>query len=424
MAFTAADRARTSERNWSGNYEYLGRVVAPSSVNQIRELIRSAGKVGFLGSRHSFNAIADSGVLIDMRALPRSIDVDSGGRVARVSGAMTYGDVALALDSHGMALANFASLPHITVAGAIATGTHGSGVANASLGTSVTALEIIRADGETVEVTRASGDFAGYVVGLGALGAVTAVTLEIEPAYQVRQSVIQNVPWSSLVGDLRAVMSSAYSVSLFTRWDGSVRQAWLKERVSASESRPHGAFADGQPAQEDLHPVGDLDPVNCTPQMGREGPSFDRLPHFRMNFTPSDGDELQSEFLLDWAVAAEAIEALSAIGDRIRPALIVCEVRAVAGDDQWMSPAYGRDSIAVHFTWRQQPRDVAAALELIEGVLLPLGARPHWGKVFLAQRDDIAPRYPKLADFLALAERCDPGHVFRNDWLERHVFGG
>jgi xylitol oxidase len=412
------------ERNWSGSYRYSGRVLRPRSLDEVRERIGAASTVGFLGSRHSFNAMADSSVLIDMRALPHTIAVDVSARVARVSGWTTYGELALELDRHGMALANFASLPHITVAGAIATGTHGSGIANGSLGTSVTALEIIAADGETVRVSRGDPDFAGCVVGLGALGAVTGVTLDIEPAYAVAQTVIRDVPWSSLLPDLRAVMGSAYSVSLFTRWDGSVGQAWCKDRVGGAGRERHAGLADGQPAERDLHPVGaDLDPVNCTPQMGLPGPSYDRLPHFRINHAPSSGDEIQSEFLLDWSVAAEAVEALGAIGARIGPALLVSEVRAVAGDDHWMSPAFGRNSIAVHFTWKREPDAVTAALGLIEAALLPLGARPHWGKMFLAGSDYISSQYPELGRFAALAERFDPGHAFRNDWLSRHVFG-
>jgi xylitol oxidase len=411
------------EVNWARNYRYKGRIARPQSVDALREVISSSQKVGFLGSRHSFNAIADSDVLVDMRSLPESIDIDVDRRIAMVSGGTTYGTLAQELDRHGMALANFASLPHITVAGAIASGTHGSGTENGGLGTSVMSLELITADAKSVYVERGHADFAGCVVGLGALGAVVRVGVNIEPAYTVRQFVMQDVPWSSVARDLRAVMSSAYSVSLFTRWDDSVSQAWVKQRVADDSVAMHPALADGRPAETDLHPVGDLDTANCTPQLGVEGPSFDRLPHFRIGFTPSSGEELQSEFLVDWSAATDAVEAMRAIGDRIRPALLISEVRAVAGDELWMSPSFGRDSLAIHFTWRPEPELVEAALTVVESVLLPLGARPHWGKVFLAESDDIRDRYPKLEEFSALAERFDPDHAFRNAWLERHVFG-
>jgi alditol oxidase len=411
------------ELNWSRNYRYQGRIARPESVDALREVISSSQKVGFLGSRHSFNAIADSDVLVDMRSLPESIDIDLDRRTAMVSGGTTYGTLALELDRRGMALANFASLPHITVAGAIATGTHGSGTENGGLGTAVTAIEMVTAGAKSVYLERGHPDFAGCVVGLGALGAVVRVGIEIEPAYSVRQFVIQDVPWSSVATDLRGVMSSAYSVSLFTRWDDRVSQAWLKQRVAGDSVELHPALADGHPAEKDLHPVGDLDTANCTPQLGLEGPSFDRLPHFRIGFTPSSGDELQSEFLVDWSAASDAVEAMRTIGARIRPALLISEVRAVAGDELWMSPSFGRDSLAIHFTWRPEPELVQAALTVVEGALLPLGARPHWGKVFLAEREYIREQYPKFEDFSALAERFDPNHALRNDWLERHVFG-
>lgn len=408
--------------NWARNYRYQGRIAKPQSVDALREVIAGSQRVGFLGSRHSFNAIADSDALVDMRSLPQAIDIDVDRRVAMVSGGTTYGTLAQELDRHGMALANFASLPHITVAGAIATGTHGSGIGNGGLGTSVNCLEIITAGGESVRVERGRLDFAGCVVGLGALGAVVRVGVDIEPAYNVRQLVIQDAPWSSVAMDLWGVMSSAYSVSLFTRWDERVSQAWLKQRVSDGSAGIHPALADGHPAEKDVHPVGDLDTVNCTPQLGLEGPSFDRLPHFRIGFTPSSGDELQSEFLLDWSAAEAAVEAMRAIGDRIRPALLISEIRAVAADELWMSPSFGRDSLAIHFTWRPERELVEAALTLIEGALLPLGARPHWGKVFLAEREYVRDQYPKFEAFSALAERFDPDHAFRNAWLERHLF--
>lgn len=420
IAATAADG---SEVNWARNYRYQGRIERPNSVDALRAVLSSAQKVGFLGSRHSFNAIADSDVLVDMRSLPESIEIDVGRRTAVVSGGTTYATLALELDRHGMALANFASLPHITVAGAIATGTHGSGAGNGGLGTSVAALQIITADGESVYVQRGQPDFAGCVVALGALGAIVSVGIDIEPAYNVRQFVTQDVPWASLASELRAVMGSAYSVSLFTHWGENVEQAWIKQRVAGGSVTMHPALADGRPAKTNLHPVGDLDTANSTPQLGLEGPSYDRLPHFRIGFTPSNGNELQSEFLLDWSAATDAIAAMRTIGPRLRPALLISEIRAVAGDELWMSPSFGRDSLAIHFTWRPEPELVETALTLVEGALLPLAARPHWGKVFLAESDYIRGQYPKLEEFAALTARFDPNRMFRNAWLERNVFG-
>lgn len=405
------------ETNWAGNHAYGGRVVAPASLEALQEVVANETSVGFLGSRHSFNAIADADVLVDMRALPERIEIDAAGRRATVSGASTYGALAVELETHGLALANLASLPHISVAGAIATGTHGSGVRNGGLGTAVTALEILRGDGEVVRVTRADPDFAGGVVHLGALGPVLAVELELEPTYRVAQWVRAGIPWPAIVEDLDAVLGATYSVSLFTLWDGQVRHGWFKARVDAADRAPDLA-AWGSAETREVHPIPGLDPVHCTPQLGRPGPWFDRLPHFRIGFVPSNGDELQSEYLVDRRAAAEAVRALDAIGDEIRPVLQISEVRAVAADDLWLSPAFERDSVAFHFTWRLEPGPVAAALERIEAALLPLGARPHWGKVFSAP-----PRgYPRLDDFAALARRFDPDRTFTSPWLEEFVF--
>jgi xylitol oxidase len=412
-----------AERNWAGNHVYAGRVVRPRSVEELQDVVGASPRVGFLGSRHSFNAIADADVLVDMRALPPVIEVDARRRRATVSGATTYGDLAPVLEAHGLALANLASLPHITVAGAIATGTHGSGLGNGALATAVTALQIVRSDGELVRVSRDDPDFDGCVVHLGALGAVVRVTLALEPTYQVRQWVVEDLPWTSVLGELQTVMRAAYSVSLFTRWDATVAQAWFKERRDAEGGVPASVLGLGTPARADRHPVGDLDPINCTPQLGRPGPWFDRLPHFRLGFTPSSGDELQSEYLVGWDRATEAIAAVAQLGDAIRPVLQISEVRAVAADRLWMSPSYGRDTLAIHFTWQPAPEAVAAAVRRVERALLPLGARPHWGKVFGADARALADRYPRLADFAALAGRFDPEHAFGNEWLERHAFG-
>jgi xylitol oxidase len=412
-----------AERNWAGNHVYAGRVVRPRSVQELQHVVAASRSVGFLGSRHAFNAIADRDLLIDMRALPPLIEVDAARRSATVSGATTYGELAPVAEAHGLALANLASLPHISVAGAIATGTHGSGLGNAALAGAVTGLQVVRGDGELVRIARTDPHFDGCVVHLGALGAVVTVTLALEPTYQVRQWVVEDVPWAALAGQLEAVMRAAYSVSLFTRWDGAVSQLWVKERLDSGRDVPPALLALGPPARVNRHPIGGLDPIHCTAQLGQPGPWFDRLPHFRLAFTPSSGDELQSEYFVGWERAAEAIAAVQRLGDAIRPALLVSEVRAVAGDRLWMSPSYGGDALAIHFTWRPAPGAVAAAVRRVEAVLLPLGARPHWGKVFGADARALDGRYPRLGQFAALADRHDPEHAFRNAWLERHVFG-
>ena len=171
----------------------------------------------------------------------------------------------------------------------------------------------------------------------------------------------------------------------------------------------------------DRHVIRGLDPTPCTPQLGRPGPWSDRLPHFRMGFTPSAGQELQSECLLPRRHAVEALQALRAIGDRIRPLLLVCEIRTVAADRLWMSMNHDQDSAGFHFTWRPEQEAVEKVLRDVEEALAPFGARPHWGKLFTAGATDIGPLYPRHADFVRLVERLDPRGAFRNAWLDARV---
>jgi xylitol oxidase len=142
-----------------------------------------------------------------------------------------------------------------------------------------------------------------------------------------------------------------------------------------------------------------------------------------MGFTPSAGEELQSEYLLPRRHAVEAIESVRALAERIRPVLLVCEIRAVAADRLWMSMNHGQDSVALHFTWRPDQEAVEEVLRDLETALNPFGPRPHWGKVFLEGATDIAPRYERHADFVGLVERLDPRGAFGNAWLDSRVLG-
>jgi alditol oxidase len=413
------------ETNWAGNHTYRAAALhRPASVDQVRELVAGASRLRVLGSRHSFTDIADSEVLLSLDGLPAEVAADRAAGTASCSGGLRYGELAEALAAHGVALANLASLPHISVAGAVATATHGSGDANGNLATAVAGLELVTASGETLTASRGDPDFDGLVVGLGALGAVTRLTLDVEPAYQVRQRTFEGLAWASLFEHLDAVTSAGYSVSLFTRWGEQVEQVWVKSRVTGEPEQVRDELFGAVPATVDRHPILGIDPVNCTPQLGVPGPWSDRLPHFRMGFTPSSGDELQSEYLVPRGQAVAALEALRTLAGVVRPVLQVSELRTVAADRLWLSPQYGQDTLAVHFTWLPDRAGVERALVEVEAALAPFGARPHWGKLFLADASAIAPLYPRLPDFAALAARLDPRGVFANAWLHRHVLGG
>jgi alditol oxidase len=252
---------------------------------------------------------------------------------------------------------------------------------------------------------------------------VTRVTLDVEPAYQVRQRAYEGLAWPSLFEHLDTVTAAGYSVSLFTRWGEAVDQVWVKSRVTGEPERVAGDLFGAVPATVDRHPILGLDPVNCTPQLGVPGRWSDRLPHFRMGFTPSSGQELQSEYLLPRRHAVAALRSLLALGEVVRPVLQVSELRTVAADRLWMSPQYERDTLAVHFTWEPDWARVRRVLLEVEAALTPLGARPHWGKLFLADATAIAGLYPRLPDFARLVDRLDPRGVFANDWLRERVLG-
>lgn len=411
--------------NWAGNHTYRAeRLHRPRTLEQLQEILAGAPNVHVLGSRHSFNGIADAAELVTLEALgdgAADVVVDARARTVTVGGAVTYAGMLDRLAAEGLALHNLASLPHISVAGAVATATHGSGPANGNLATAVAGLRLVTSTGAVVDLTRGDPDFDGAVVGLGALGVVVGLTLSVQPAFEVRQRVFEGLGWPALAGHFAEIMSCGYSVSVFTRW-GEACDVWVKGRADGPDL-PDGGLFGAVPAPADRNPVPGADPVNCTPQLGRPGPWSDRLPHFRAGFRPSVGRELQSEYLVPAASAVAAIEAVRTLATRIRPLLYVTEIRTVAADRLWMSTAHGRPSVALHFTWRPEPDAVAALLPDLEERLAPFAPRPHWGKLFAADAAAIAARYERHADFARLAERLDPRGAFRTPWLAAHVLG-
>jgi alditol oxidase len=407
--------------NWAGNLNYrAAQLHRPATVAQLREIVARAPRVRVLGSRHCFNDIADSDELVTLEELPADVAVDRAAGTVSFTAGLRYGELAETLNEEGLALHNLASLPHISVAGAVATATHGSGEGNGNLATAVTDLELLTSEGELVRAARGDEDFEGMVVGLGALGALTRITLAVEPAYEVRQRVFEGLSWDSLLESFDAIAASGYSVSVFTRWDDTAGQVWVKQR--GGEAAPEELFG-ATPATVERHPIPGMDPVNCTPQLGAPGRWSDRLPHFRMGFTPSAGDELQSEYHVARRDAAAAIEAVRGLSGAVQPVLQVTELRTIAADRLWLSPQYERDTLAIHFTWAPEPQGVARVLVALEEALAPFAARPHWGKLFAAEAPAIAGLYNRLEDFRRLAERLDPRGAFRNDWLEGRVLG-
>jgi alditol oxidase len=415
-------------KNWAGNVRYsTENLHAAKSVAEVKHYVATTSKLKVLGTRHCFNTIADSKdaflSLTEMRDAPA---LDEAAKTVTVDANMTYGRLAPWLQGKGYALHNLASLPHISVAGAVSTGTHGSGEKNGSLSTAVHGLEIVKANGEVVELSRKTDGeiLRGAVVSLGALGAITKVTLEIQPTYRARQWVYRNMPFEAVRAHCDEIEASGYSVSLFTDWrHKNVNEVWIKERISGGKQfDAKSEWFGAKLAEKNLHPIAELDAENCTEQMGAPGPWYERLPHFKMGFTPSAGKELQSEFFVPRKDAVDAIFAVEKLHEKISPHLLITEIRAVAADELWLSPCYQQDSLAIHFTWQQDWPAVKAVLPEIERALSPFGVRPHWGKLFTMEPTILRSRYKKLPEFLELAKKYDPTGKFRNEFLNTHIF--
>ena len=414
--------------NWAGNFEYsTEKQYSANSLKQIQEFVRIRRNLKVLGSRHCFNKIADtSSEFLSLKGMDQVLDLDVNARTVTIESGMTYGQLCPYLDSQGWALHNLASLPHISVAGACSTATHGSGEKNGNLATAVSALEIINADGTVVKLSRKRDgeQFRCAVVGLGALGVITKLTLDIQPRFMMKQYVYQDLPMIELKENFQAIQSAAYSVSLFTDWQKQrINEVWLKIRMPEQPIFDAPAeFFGGKRATRNLHPIIELSAENCTEQMGVPGPWYERLPHFRMGFMPSAGKELQSEYFVTRQNAIDAILAIERLRDQVGPHLLISEIRTIAADDLWMSPCYKQPSVTIHFTWKPSWPSVQRLLPVIERELSPFHVRPHWGKLFTLSPADIHSRYERLPEFIEACIKYDPHGKFRNAFLNRNVF--
>lgn len=401
-------------QNWGGNIEYRASTVhRPATFDELRDAVVQSRAARAIGSRHSFNRLADSDTLIDLSRMPEDMVVNHAESTVTVAGHVSYGRLAVELQRNGLALHNLASLPHISIAGAVATATHGSGVANGNLATAVRGMEILRSDGEVAWV---GGDaLRDLVVHLGALGVVTRVELAVEATYDVSQTVFDGLGWSDFFAGFDQIMALATSVSAFTTWGSVVGQIWCKQRTGADPMEIAGATA----ASVEQHPIPGHDATNCTPQLGTPGPWHERLPHFRMGFAPSSGDEIQSEWHVPARDGAASIDAVRSTADHFSDVLMVTEIRTVATDQLLLSPQFDQETVSLHFTWANRPSEVAEAVSAVEHALAPFAPRAHLGKVFSKGLTGIDSA--RRDRFVEQCRTWDPNQVFWSQWLEENL---
>jgi len=414
-------------QNWSKTLTFSSSEVAePCSVDELQKLTLDTPSLKAIGTKHSFSEVADTdGTHASLAKFDQFIELNPERGVVSVGAGVRYGELGDYLHKRGYALHNLASLPHISVIGACATATHGSGNGNGNLGTAVRAMELVTARGSAEVFSKETHgeQFQGMIAHLGALGIVTKVDLEVMPTYSVAQTIYERLKLAELERNFNAITGSAYSVSLFTTWrDNLVDQVWLKDKLIPNyPPRRDVEFYGALAAQRKLHPIRELDSTPCTDQLGTPGAWHERLPHFRLSHTPSSGDEIQTEYFFSRHDAPEAIRRIFALGSEITPVLFISEIRTVAADEQWLSPAYKNDRVGIHFTWKPDREGVERVLPIIEAELADLNPIPHWAKVFRLDPEVVRSRYPRLKDFQELARDLDPRGKFRNNFLDRYV---
>ena len=424
---TTTTETKAPMKNWSGNLTYsTNQVHYPTSAEELAEFVKKLPAMRGLGSQHSFNTIADSvHNLVSLKEMKKVIALDKEAQTVTVEAGVRYGDICTYLHENGFALPNLASLPHISIAGACATATHGSGVKNGALAVAIRGLEMVKADGSMVQLDREKdGDtFQGAVVGLGALGIVSKVTLDLLPTFQMQQRVYRNLSMAELEQNFATIMSSGYSVSLFTTWENNnVNQVWIKSQSAATDIISGDRYFDAKLADRHMHPLDDHPAESCTEQMGMDGPWYERLPHFKMGFTPSSGEELQAEFFVPMEYGFQAMQAIEKMQKKITPHLFVSEIRTIDADNYWMSPFYRKPCVAIHFTFKPEWEAVQKLLPQIESALDPFHVRPHWGKLFSLAPSVLQSRIEQLKAFKDLIQTFDPEGKFRNAFIQKNLF--
>lgn len=418
----------TAPSNWAGNITFQAtQLYYPKTVEEVQAFVRESESLKAIGSTHSFNTIADSTrAQISLRNMNKVLALDKKAHTITIEAGTKYGEFVTFLHEQQYALPNLASLPHITVAGACVTATHGSGIMNGNLATAVSAIEFVNAAGNVITLSKQEDQiqFYGAVVSLGALGMVTKITLDLLPAFEMKQVVYRNLPMAILKDHFLEIQAMGYSVSLFTDWkNNNINEVWIKSVVDEGElNTPDAELFGARLATENLHPVEDQSAENVTDQLGIPGAWYDRLPHFKMGFQPSVGKELQSEYFVPVEHAYEAMTAIAKLHEKISPHLYISEIRTIQADNLWMSPCYKQTCVAFHFTWKPDIEVLMGLLPLVEQQLAPFNPRPHWGKLFTMSAERVQSSYEKLVDFKQLILEHDPNGKFQNEYLSKYCF--
>ena len=411
-------------QNWSRNISFnAAKVHEPTTIDELQRIVSGSSKVRAIGATHSFNAIADtSGDLISMTKLDGVIAIDRDRGTVTVEAGITYGALGERLHAEGLALTNMGSLPHFSVVGACATGTHGSGDGNGGLATQLVALDFVTGNGELMTVSKSDPDFGAIAIGLGAFGIVARATLAVEETYQMAQELHLELPLATAIDHLDAIFASAYSVSYFTDYQTSnVNQLWRKYRLDpADELLPQTpeTYFGAKRSRAKLGPKGPDGTDNITEQFLEPGPWFERLPHVKRQHPMQPGSQLQTEYFVAREHGPSAFAALADLGPLMAPVMVMGEVRTVAGDDLWLSP-YPFDSLALHLSWTTDWPAVRTILPEIEAALAPFEPRPHWGKLYEIEPAEVRGLYPRFDEWAQAVNRYDPTGIFRNDYVEQ-----
>jgi FAD/FMN-containing dehydrogenase len=402
----------------------------PRDIDELARIVRDAKRVRAVGAAHSWSpAIVTDDTLISLDAMRAVLELDRATMQVTVQGGMRLRELNAYLASQGLALANLGSIDSQSVAGVIATGTHGTGKNFRCISAQVARLELIDGTGRNVVLERGQPDFDGAVVGLGALGVVHAVTFDVVEAFRLHD-ITGLAPFDHVIENIDEHVASAdhFKVWWFVPDDKAIVYRFRRTHEPANDSRIRRWIKErvvAVAAYRSLLVVGHLSGRRWIPSINRylnreAGRALDRIAHSHVGFlTPIPPVHSESEWAFDLRDAKPLLreyrKLLPGAGHSYN---FIQELRFSKADDLWLSPAYQRDSIWLSL-YNIDRRNWGAQLAKFEAFGRANGGRPHWGKEAAFDREYLRSQYTRLDDFAALAARFDPDRKFRNRWLDQ-----